>query len=161
MSCKIRITLFMPSDSFDQLLDRAASWCGIDAGFWDILGNRHITSVAAKQTILRALGWRRIRRRIWNIRWRRSSATNGSACCRRRWSCSEPRPVELPLHVPAERLGESRAVRGAPRRRRTSEFELNLCDLPQAASAEMDGRTWVRKQPAADAASRWAITTCR
>ena len=46
----------MPSDSFDQLLDRAASWYGIDAGFWDIFGNRHTTSVAAKQAILRALG---------------------------------------------------------------------------------------------------------
>ena len=46
----------MPSDSFEQLLDRAASWYGIDAGFWDIFGNRHTTSVAAKQAILRALG---------------------------------------------------------------------------------------------------------
>ena len=46
----------MPSDSFEQLLDRAASWFGIDGGFWDIFGNYHTTSVAAKQAILRALG---------------------------------------------------------------------------------------------------------
>src|ERR1035441_3384552 len=46
----------MPSDSFEQLLDRTASWFGIDGGFWDIFGNYHTTSVAAKQAILRALG---------------------------------------------------------------------------------------------------------
>src|ERR1035438_8468588 len=47
---------FMDSSSFEQLLDRAASWYGIDAGFWDIFGTRHTTSVAVKQSILRALG---------------------------------------------------------------------------------------------------------
>src|ERR1017187_5806182 len=46
----------MPSDSFDQLLDRAASWFGIGDGFWDIFGHYHTTSAAAKQSILRALG---------------------------------------------------------------------------------------------------------
>src|ERR1022692_3209821 len=46
----------MPSDSFEQLLDRAASWFGIGTGFWDIFGHYHTTSVAAKQSILRALG---------------------------------------------------------------------------------------------------------
>src|SRR3954447_9012692 len=47
---------FMPTDSYEQLLCRAASWFGIDDGFWDIFGNHHITSVAARQSILRALG---------------------------------------------------------------------------------------------------------
>src|ERR1019366_7477694 len=46
----------MPSDSFEQLLDRAASWFGIGIGFWDIFGHYHATSAAAKQSILRALG---------------------------------------------------------------------------------------------------------
>jgi hypothetical protein len=46
----------MSSDSFEQLLDRAASWFGIGGGFWDIFGQYHTTSVAAKQAILRALG---------------------------------------------------------------------------------------------------------
>src|SRR5260370_38173049 len=46
----------MASDSFEVLLERAASWFGIDGCFWDIFGNRHTTSVAAKQSILRALG---------------------------------------------------------------------------------------------------------
>src|SRR6185369_9804574 len=56
MSCKLKSTLLMLPDSFDQLLDRAASWYGIDGEFWDIFGNLHTTSVAAKQAILRALG---------------------------------------------------------------------------------------------------------
>ena len=46
----------MPSESFEQLLDRAASLCGIEPGFWDIWGRYHITTAAAKQAMLRALG---------------------------------------------------------------------------------------------------------
>src|SRR4051794_28360368 len=46
----------MSSDSFQQLLDRAASCYGIDGGFWDIFGQHHTTSAQAKQAILRALG---------------------------------------------------------------------------------------------------------
>jgi len=44
------------SDSFEQLLDRAASLFGIEPEFWDIFGTHHITSTEAKQAILSALG---------------------------------------------------------------------------------------------------------
>src|SRR5271169_6065626 len=95
----------MASDSFEQLLDRAASWFGIDGGFWDIFGNRHTTAVAAKQSILRALG---------------VAADSASdleqalaALARHEWErlvppavvVGETVPVELPLQIPAERLG--------------------------------------------------------
>jgi len=136
----------MPSDSFEQLLDRAASWFGIDGGFWDIFGNYHTTSVAAKQAILRALGVAA------------DSAADLEqalvALARNEWErllppavvVGEAGPVELPLHVPAERLGAR--ARFVVRREdgESSEFELNLWELPQVASVGMDGRTWVRVQ---------------
>lgn len=46
----------MPSETFEQLLDRAASICGIEPGFWDIWGRYHLTTVEAKQALVRALG---------------------------------------------------------------------------------------------------------
>jgi 4-alpha-glucanotransferase len=134
----------MPSDSFELLLDRAASWYGIDGGFWDIFGNRHTTSVAAKQAILRALGvaadsaadLEQALAGLARLEWERLLPPAVVS--------TETGPVEVPLHVPAERLGAR--ARFVVRREDgdTSEFELNLWELPQAASAEMDGRTWVR-----------------
>ena len=44
------------SDSFEQLLDRAASLFGIEPGFWDIFGTHHTTSADTKRDILCALG---------------------------------------------------------------------------------------------------------
>ena len=136
----------MPSDSFEQLLDRAASWYGIDGGFWDIFGNRHTTSVAAKQAILRALGVAAD-----------SAADLESelaALARHEWErllppavvTGETGPVELPLNVPAEQLGTRAQFVVRREDGHTSEFAFNLWELPQAASVEMDGRTWVRAQ---------------
>jgi 4-alpha-glucanotransferase len=134
----------MASDSFEQLLDRAASWFGIDCGFWDIFGNRHTTSVAAKQSILRALG---------------VAADSASdleqalaALARHEWErlvppavvAGETDPVELPLQIPAERLGTRARFLVWHEDGEKSEFEVNLWELPQVASVEMEGRTWVR-----------------
>ncbi len=134
----------MASDSFEVLLERAASWFGIDGGFWDIFGNRHTTSVEAKQSILRALG---------------VAADSASdlekalaALARHEWErllppavvVGEADPVELPVQVPAERLGTRARFVVWREDGGRSEFEFNLWDLPQVASVEMDGRTWVR-----------------
>src|ERR1035441_2527909 len=115
----------MPSDSFEQLLDRTASWFGIDGGFWDIFGDYHTTSVAAKQAILRALGVAA------------DSAADLEqalgALARNEWErllppavvAGENGPVEVPLHVPAaSQIGRARfVVRGEDGE--SSEFELN------------------------------------
>ena len=134
----------MPSDSYEQLLDRAASWYGIDGGFWDIFGTYHTTSVAAKQAILRALGVAA------------DSAADLEqalgALARNEWErllpsavvAGENGPVELPLHVAAESLGGRARIVVRREDGESSEFELDLGDLPRVASAEMDGRTWVR-----------------
>ena len=47
----------MPSDNYDQALDRAAAACGIEPAFWDIFGNHHVTSPETKRAIVTALGY--------------------------------------------------------------------------------------------------------
>src|ERR1035441_4623755 len=136
----------MPSDSFEQLLDRTASWFGIDGGFWDIFGDYHTTSVAAKQAILRALGVAAdsaadLEQALGALARNEWERLRGAAVV-----AGENGPMEVPLHVPADSLGQRACFVVRREDGESSEFELNLRDLPQAASAEMDGRTWVRAQ---------------
>ena len=136
----------MPSESFEQLLDRAAALCGVEDGFWDIWGRRHDTGAAAKQAILRAKGFAaddapalerslaEMKRREWLRLLPPVIVQNESVS------------VALPLNLPTESLGQRaritiRLENGAP-----STYELNPLDLPQIACIEMDGQTWVRKQ---------------
>jgi 4-alpha-glucanotransferase len=135
----------MPADTFEQLLDRAASLAGIEPGYWDIWGRYHRTTTEAKQAILQALGT--------------AAGDAGqleqslAALTRREWErlappavvCGESGEQELPLNIPVESLGER--VRLIVRREdgQSSEFQLNLWELPQNAHIAMDGRTRVRK----------------
>lgn len=136
----------MLPDSFEQLLDRAASWYGIDGEFWDIFGNLHTTSVAAKQAILRALGVKADSASDLEQALARLARNEWQHMLPPAVVAAEAPAIEVPLHMPAERLG----VRGHFTVRSETggidEFDLNLFDLPQIASAEMDGRTWVRMQ---------------
>lgn len=134
----------MLSDSFEQLLDRVASWYGIDPGFWDIFGNRHTTSVTAKQSILRALG----------VAADSAADLEGAltALAREEWErmlppavvASEAGPVELPLHIAADLRGVRARFTVRREDGESSEFEIDLRELPVAASIELDGRMWVR-----------------
>ena len=63
-------------------------------------------------------GWRRIRPRIWSGRWPRWRGTNGSGCCRPRWSCAETGSGGTAAACAGGTAGQSRALRGAARRRR-------------------------------------------
>src|SRR5471030_3308298 len=136
----------MPSESFEQRLDRAASLFGIDSAYWDIWGRQHFTSAKAKQAILRAVGMaadtpEELERSL-------------AALTRREWErltpavivAGESSEVELSLNVPVESLGHRARFSIRLENGETSEIEQNLWDLPQTGSVEMDGRTWVRKQ---------------
>ena len=136
----------MSSDNFLQLLDRTAAVCGIEAGFWDIWGRYHATSTETKQVILSAMGIAagdaesldRSAAALRRREWERLAPPAVVAC--------ESQKVEVPLHVPAESLGERARITVRREDGQTAEFEFGLWDLPQAGSIEMDGRTWVRKQ---------------
>ncbi len=150
----------MPSDSFEQLLDRAASWFGIDAGFWDIFGNRHITSASAKQAILRALG----------------VAADSAADLEQSLAALEAPRMGAPAAARGRRARDRAGANCRCRCRRNSwanrahfvvhredgvtcEFELNLWELPQVGLGRNGGpdlgpRTSHRAHAAAAGISR-------
>ena len=110
----------MPSETFEQLLERAASLCGIEPGYWDIWGRyHHHHRWRRKQAILRAMGVaagsaaeleRSLAARA-RREWERLAAAGGGG--------RRSRDGELPLSVPAESLGERAQRHGAPRGRRS------------------------------------------
>jgi 4-alpha-glucanotransferase len=133
-------------ETFEQLIDRAASAFGIDPGFWDIWGQYHTITAEAKQAILRALG----------VAADTAEALEHSLAVltHREWERLVPPAVvareaaeaELELNVPAECLGDRAQVAICREDGQTAEFELNLRDLPQTGAIEIDGRAWVRKR---------------
>lgn len=136
----------MPVENFEQLLDRAASLFGIEAGFNDIWGRYHQTTTQAKQAILRALGvaagnaeeLERSLAGIARAEWERLAPAVVVT--------GESSAVEFPLSIPAERLGERAHIQVRFENAETREFDLNLWELAHTGSIEMEGRTWVRGQ---------------
>ncbi|HWB86405.1 MAG TPA: 4-alpha-glucanotransferase [Bryobacteraceae bacterium] len=136
----------MPSETFEQLLDRVAAAYGIDSGFWDIWGKYHTTTSAAKQAILDAMGvpagaaedLERVLAGLERKQWTRLLPPV--------LVVSEAAPHVLPLSIPAESLGEAARVTVRRENGAGHTWDLSLWDLPQTGSIEMEGRTWVRKQ---------------
>jgi 4-alpha-glucanotransferase len=136
----------MPPQNLHRLLDHAALSYGIEPDFWDIWGNHHEVPPETRQSILNAMGVAADS----EASLERSLAERA----RRRWSrlippalvVGESEFIEVPISVPADRLGERASLSVRPENGDESVFDLRLWDLPQLSSAEMDGRTWVRKQ---------------
>lgn len=136
----------MPPDNFDQLLESAAAACGIEGGYWDIWGTHHVTSAPVKQAILKSIGM------AADTAEELVKSLTGRA--RRQWErllspaviASESQPRLLPLQAPAEWMGEQARVSVRREDGSLEEFEVRISDLPQTGSAELDGRTWIRKQ---------------
>ncbi|HEY1241730.1 MAG TPA: 4-alpha-glucanotransferase [Bryobacteraceae bacterium] len=136
----------MPPENFDQLLDSAAVACGIEGAYWDIFGNRHVTSTTVKQAILNSMGV--------------AAGTPDELVhsltdrARREWErllspavvIPESRPRLLPIQVPAEMAGERARVAVRREDGSSSQFEVSLSELTQTGSADLDNRTWFRKQ---------------
>jgi 4-alpha-glucanotransferase len=136
----------MPSETFEQLLDRAAGLCGVDPGYWDIWGQRHETTPEAQRAILRALGFdtesaERLERSIGErVRCEWTSVAPPALVA------SESQPRDIPIHASADSLAEPAGVTLRLEDGSTHEFQFDLRQLPQSASAEMEGRTWLRLQ---------------
>jgi 4-alpha-glucanotransferase len=134
----------MSSPPFEALLDRAAALCGIEPDYWDIFGRRHFTTVAAKQTILRAMGWavgsaEELERSLAEHKrseWQRIAPATVVAM--------EADQVEFPLHLPAERMGETVSISVRREDGAVDAFQLRASELAQSGSMEMDGRRWVQ-----------------
>jgi len=135
----------MPSDTFEQLLDRAASLYGIEPYFWDIWGRKHEITLTAKQALLHARG----------VAAGNAAELEQSLARRARseWQSLVPPTLvvtvtaetELPINVPADCPHPKAQI--AIRREDGGEsvFEVLLDGLPETASERIDGRTWLRK----------------
>ncbi len=133
-------------DNFHQLLESAARACGIENGFWDIWGNYHATPPEVTQAILESLGM--------------DAGTEGDLQrslmdrSRREWErlvapsvvASESRPRILAVQVPSDSLGQQVQINVQREDGSTASFAVTLSELPDGGSADLDGRTWIRKQ---------------
>jgi 4-alpha-glucanotransferase len=134
----------MASNTFEELLDRAAALRGIEPGFWDIFGRYHPTTIAGKQAILRAMGWA-----VGSVEELQQSL---AAHTRREWERLAPAAVvaleddavELPLSLPADWLGQPVTAVVKREDGQAETFQINGATLRQSGSIEMEGRTWVR-----------------
>ena len=134
----------MDPASFEQLLDRAASWYGIDGEFWDIFGTHHITSAAAKQSILRALGvaagseqeLRQSLAELERCEWERllpPAVVVVEGC-----------PMHLPLQLPACESGVAVQFVVTGEDGTEHQFTQELAGLPVTGTIELDGQSWTR-----------------
>ncbi len=135
----------MPSSSFDQLLDEAASRRTIDPGFWDNWGHYHVTTPETKRSLLWAMGY--------ECDTPECLARSLAAETRREWErlappvvvTGESDRVELPIDIPVESLGECARFTVRQEDGETSDFGVDLRNSPQTGSVAMEGGTWVRK----------------
>ncbi len=135
----------MPSETFEQLLERAASACGIEPEFWDIFGRHHVTTTEARQTILRAQGIAAGNREELEHslaeRARREASEVLPPCV----VAGESAEIAFPLQVPADTADAPVCITVKQETGQENRFELNLRDLPQLAANDVEGRTWHRK----------------
>jgi 4-alpha-glucanotransferase len=140
----------MPHDqvesvSFEHLLERAATACGIDKGYWDIWGKYHVTTPAVRQAILSSAGVpcsnAEELERVLNERTRREWKRHVPPSL----VVSQSEPHTLPIAVPVDSLGERISITIRREDGASQMLDLHLPDLVHSESIEMEGLTWVRK----------------
>jgi 4-alpha-glucanotransferase len=134
----------MSSETYEQLLDRAAQLYGIDHDFWDVWGRHHETSPEAKRAILCALGICADSPAQLENALRDRERAEWTRLLPPVLVVSESAPREFPIHIPAA-SGDIAQVTVRREDGSINSFEADPARLPRAASAEVDGRTWIRK----------------
>ncbi|MCC6857846.1 MAG: 4-alpha-glucanotransferase [Bryobacterales bacterium] len=135
------------SETYTQLLDRAALDWGVEPGFWDIWGRRHETGADTKRAILTALGvpcGDSFQIQTALDRRYRSQWSSLLAPCMVLSANAVPR--EVPVRLPAELAGAAARVEIHREDRTTDRYEVLLAGLPERGSAEVDGRRYVEKR---------------
>lgn len=136
----------MGSETYPQLLDRAARQWGIDPDFWDIWGNHHVTSEDTKRAILKGLGVeadtaaqleRALGERVWK-EWSRLLAPTLVESQNRQ-------PIELALNLPAQDENATASIEVRREDGAVESFAVALAGVPSADTAVFDGRHFVRK----------------
>ena len=129
--------------TFEKLLALAASSFGIDAGYWDVWGEYHATSVETQQAILRALGVDAdtadgLKRSLADLERRRRKRLLPPAVV-----ALEGEPVALSVSVPAEALGQTARFQVRRENGECADIDVPLETASRTQPIELDGRTWV------------------
>ena len=147
-------TEFLPSETLEAALDRAAALWGILPEYWDIFGRHHPTPPAVKQAILRSMGVPA------DTREGIDQAIEG-----RMWRCwSRPLPPTLVMGESDRPEMEVRLPEGSDHHElrlevdwengETSALTLTPRDLPERGTAELRGRRFVCRRAALPAPLR-------
>ena len=139
----------MDPENYDRELDRAAQLCGVEPEFWDIFGNRHVTSRETKKAFVAALGIpvddapRLIEgmARVEAEEWKRALPLS-------RVVSVHQQPVQLPIHIPAAEERSAAQFEIVLEDGKRHEGTVELAQVPAAASAEVGGVRFVRKEVA-------------
>lgn len=134
------------TDSYRDLLDRAASEWGIEAEFWDIWGHLHVTAPETKAAILKALG----------VGCGSAEELEAALAARRRseWSRLAPpclvasvnrRPLQFPLRIPEALAGETAAVEIRLEAGEVKRSQVDLGRIPATAAQDFEGIRYVEK----------------
>ena len=135
----------MHSDTFEQLLDRAAVLSGISPGFWDIFGKYHETTREAKRSILRAKGFDATDAASLEGSLAQQTIGEWDRLLPHSVVAGEAEALEFPVSVDAEWVGEPARFAVTTEDGTATEFTVSLADLPAAGSIGINGVTRVRK----------------
>jgi 4-alpha-glucanotransferase len=136
---------FEPAPTYEKALERAASQWGIQPEYWDIFGDRHITTPDTQKTILTSLGVGAATREELDC-----------ACEQRlydEWSTLGARTLVASIEtgwiyvqVAAEDAAGTLHASFCWEDGRVETAELALSSMPDDGSADLRGRLFVRKQ---------------
>ena len=136
---------FLPSDRYEDALDRAADLWGIEPEYWDIFGERHVTKPHTKQAILESMG----------VPVDTSESLDSAAEERlwRSWSSTLPPVIvvsedaaEVAFHIPAETAGRSVTVEiKRETKGHLDRWTISLSKLATLETMSLRGREFVRK----------------
>jgi len=136
----------MAFSTYDEALDRAAETWGIQPDYWDIFGNRHVTSPQTKRAILESLGIPADTKEGLEQALEEKTRAEWSRLLPPCVVVSENhRPREFPVHLPAELAELDARVLLKLEDGTTQTEEVALHEFPPKDSATFGGEHYVRK----------------
>ncbi len=137
----------MHSEFSDLSLSRAAQLCGVEPEFWDIFGNRHVTSRETNEAIVGALGFsteseEQLRAGLERIE--RADWTEVLGPCL--VMSVEQQPIRFAVQVPEAQGGETARVEVLLEDGESKSFDAELSNLAVVASAHFGHDRYVRKE---------------
>ncbi|MCU1262364.1 MAG: 4-alpha-glucanotransferase [Bryobacterales bacterium] len=137
----------MHSESYDHALSRAAQLCGIEPEFWDIFGNRHLTSRETTQAIVSALGipvedLDQLQAGI--ARLEHADWTQILEPCR--VVSVNRQPIRIPIHIPSAQENAAAEVELRLEDGTTEQFTTDLAQQDAIGTMTVNDGRYIRKE---------------